>query len=70
MIKSLVNTHPHIVLKLFNDILQSGEVIPDWVMGMIVPIYKNGSRLDPSNYRGITLISCLGKLFLSVLISS
>ena len=67
MIKSLVNTHPHIVLKLFNDILQSGEVIPDRVMGMIVPIYKNGSRLDPSNYRGITLISCLGKLFLSVL---
>ena len=34
---------------------------------MIVPIYKNGSRLDPSNYRGINLISCLGKLFLSVL---
>ena len=32
-----------------------------------MPIYKNGSRLDPSNYRGIILISCLGKLFLSVL---
>jgi hypothetical protein len=67
MIISLVDTHPNIVLKLFNEILQSGEVVPEWVMGLIVPIYKKGSKLDPSNYRGITLMSCLGKLFLSIL---
>ena len=34
---------------------------------MCLYIRTDGSRLDPSNYRGITLISCLGKLFLSVL---
>ena len=67
MIISLVDTHPNIVVKLFNEILQSGDVIPEWVIGMIVPIYKNGAKSDPSNYRGITLISCLGKLFLSIL---
>ena len=67
MIISLVDTHPNIVLRLFNEILQSGEVIPEWLMGIIVPIYKKGYKLDPSNYRGITLISCLGKLFLSIL---
>ena len=67
MIISLVDTHPNIVLKLFNEILQSGEVIPECVIGMIVPIYKNEAKSDPSNYRGITLISCLGKLFLSIL---
>ena len=67
MIVSLVNTHPHIVLKLFNSIFKSGLVIPDWAMGLIVPIYKNGPKLDASNYRGITLMSCLGKLFLSIL---
>ena len=32
-----------------------------------MPLHKDGSRLDPANYRGITLISCLGKLFLSIL---
>ena len=67
MIISLVNTHPKIVLKLFNEVLQLGEVIPEWVIGLIVPIHKKGPKLETSNYRGITLISCLGKLFLSIL---
>ena len=37
------------------------------MLGAIVPIHKKGSKSDPSNYRGITLISCLGKLFLTIL---
>ena len=67
MILALVRTHPKVLLKLFNDILQSSEALPDWALGMIVPIHKDGPKLDTSNYRGITLISCLGKLFLSIL---
>ena len=35
-----------------------------WCIGMICPIYiKSGARDDPDNYRGIALLSCLGKLF-------
>ena len=67
MILSLIKTHPKVLLKLFNMLLKSGEVIPDWALGMIVPIYKDGPKLDPANYRGITLMSCLGKLFLLIL---
>ena len=67
MISSLVETHPEVILKLFNAILKSSEVLSEWVMGLIVPIYKKGSKSDPCNYRGITLMSCLGKLFLSIL---
>ena len=67
MITALVETHPTLVIKLFNGILQSSEVVPDWVFGMIVPLFKDGSRMDANNYRGITLMSCLGKLFLSIL---
>ena len=33
-----------------------------------MPLYKNkGSLNDPDNYRGITLLSCVGKLFTAVL---
>ena len=67
MLKVLVDIHPQIVLKLFNAILQSGNIIPEWATGMIVPIFKKGSRSNPANYRGITLGSCLGKLFFAIL---
>ena len=44
-------------------------VIPtNWCLGIIMPLYKNnGSVNDPDNYRGITLLSCLSKLFTSAL---
>ncbi len=67
MIRILVEVYPEIVLKLFNAILKSGKSISDWAIGMIVPIHKDGAKLNPSNYRGITLMSCLGKLFLAIL---
>ena len=36
----------------------------DWCIGIIKPIYKKkGSIDDPDNYRGITLLSCICKLF-------
>ena len=58
----------HIYLKLFNIILETGCFPEMWAEGMIVPIFKNkGSKNDPNNYRGITLLSCMSKFFNSVL---
>ena len=67
MILALLETHPKLILKLFNSILQSGDIIPEWLIGMIVAIHKDGPKLDTGNYRGITIMSCLGKFFLSIL---
>jgi hypothetical protein len=50
--------------KIFNAIFNSGEMPDIWLVGNIKPIYKNkGNPLDPKNFRPITIISCLGKLF-------
>ena len=54
-------------LKLFNSILTSGIMPNTWCRVLITPIYKSGRRNEPSNYRGICVSSCLGKLFCSIL---
>ena len=60
------SSHVHIAFycRLFNLILDTGFIPDVWCQGIILPLYKNkGRRDDPDNYRGITLLSCLGKLF-------
>ena len=47
---------------------KTGYLPEKWTVGIIVPIYKNkGKRDDPGNYRGITLLSCISKVFTSLL---
>ena len=67
MLSCLLEVCPELILKLFNLILDSGDVLPEWLISFIVPIHKGGPKSDPSNYRGVSLLSCLGKLFLSIL---
>ena len=57
-----------LICSYFNLILNTGTVPDTWTIGLIVPIYKNkGDIHDPDNYRGITLLSCIGKLFTMVI---
>ena len=57
-----------LLVKLFNVILKTGIIPTDWCLSFINPIYKNkGQKSDPNNYRGISIISCLGKLFTSLI---
>ena len=55
------------IVKLFNLILSSGVYPQNWKMGYIKPLYKGDGAPDPGNYRGITVMSCLSKLFNSIL---
>ena len=55
------------ITKLFNLILHSGYYPETWNHGLIHSIHKNASKMDPSNYRGITLFSSLGKIFSSLI---
>ena len=67
-IKSAFHILGPIFEKLFNIILDSGVLPEVWSVGMIKPIYKQkGEKSNPENYRPITLVSCVGKLFTSIL---
>ena len=45
----------------------SGTVPLDWQIGVVVPLFKKWDRRVCSNYRGITLLSLPGKVYLGVL---
>ena len=53
--------------KVFNMVWREGVAPGDWRNAVIVPVYKKGSRLDCTNYRGISLMSIVGKVFARVL---
>ena len=58
----------NVIVLLFNMVLESGIIPSDWTVGIIKVLYKNkGDINNVNNYRGITLLSCLGKLFTSVI---
>lgn len=49
--------------KTFNLVMNSGYYPEEWSKGRIISIHKKDDPNIPSNYRGITLSSILGKLF-------
>ena len=67
LLKEDKETLPPLITRLFNKIFSSGYFPEEWNLGFIIPIFKKGERTDADNYRGITLLSCLSKLFTSVL---
>ena len=67
-IKNCPDNLIYVIVLLFNMVLESGIIPTDWTLGIIKVLYKNkGDINDVNNYRGITLLSCLGKLFTSVI---
>jgi len=52
---------------IFQYIFDKGVYPETWAEGTLQLIYKKGDRNDPGNYRDITLLSCLGKLFDQIL---
>ena len=51
----------------FNLVLKTGLAPDGWALSTICPIHKKGPMTDPNNYRGISLINCIGKVFSSIL---
>ena len=44
------------------------EVVPkEWRERLIVNLFQKGDKEDPGNYRGITLLSVVGKVFCKIL---
>ena len=63
LIKALGNSLAKPLMLLFNKSLSLGQVPSDWKMANISAIFKGkGDSSDPTNYRPISITSCIGKM--------
>ena len=53
--------------KFFNRIFDHADYPEPWSYSIIVSILKKGNANDPNNYRGISLLDVLGKIYTSIL---
>ena len=67
IIKSASALIAPILCKLFNKVLESKYFPEHWSHALIIPIHKKGDVQNPDNYRGISLLSSLGKLFTKII---
>ena len=70
VVVEMLKSSNHIVVPflkhLYNTVLSSGNFPKQWCQAVLVPIHKKGNKSDPNNYRGIALISVLGKIFAKI----
>jgi len=67
-ITELWNIDSECILILFNSIMDTGEYPETWNTALLQPIFKNkGDRNSPDNYRGISLLPAISKLFCKIL---
>ena len=59
-----------ILTHIFQVSLSTGNIPNDWKEASIAPVFKRGSRNDPSNYRPISLTSVISKIMEHVIASN
>jgi len=55
------------LLNIFNTAYITENVPSDWQKGVISPLFKKGEKTSCHNYRGITLLSHVGKIYTRIL---
>ena len=67
MLKALGQLGMHALLQLLNSVWQEEQVPSDWKRGIIVKIPKKGDLSNCANWRGITLLTVIGKILSQII---
>jgi hypothetical protein len=66
-LKAAENIIAPFLVKLFNRLFETGVFPKEWSQSVIIPLFKKGDANNPENYRGISLLSIVSKIFTSIL---
>ena len=66
MLESFGHLYPEFLSSFFTKVFFENKFSKLWTTGLITPIFKKGPKSLVSNYRGIMLLYCLGKLFTKI----
>ena len=70
MLKKGKNTICHILNEVFKTSFHQGDIPELLKKAFVIPIFKNGSKAEPANYRPVSLTSHLIKTFERVLVKA
>ena len=68
MLKNTSGSIATALCKLFNLSLKTNSFPSSWKLAHVMPFFKKGDKSHASNYRPISLISCVGKTFERIII--
>jgi hypothetical protein len=54
---------------LFNKSLHQNIFPTDWKLAHVIPLFKAGDKSFPSNYRPVSLLSCVSKLLEKIVLN-
>ncbi|CAH2097703.1 unnamed protein product [Euphydryas editha] len=68
LMKGTIKDLSPILTEVFNEIIHTGNIPKQWAESHIILLYKKGSKDDIGNYRPISLISNVYKVFAKVIL--
>ena len=63
LLKKTANTVSKFIKSLFNNIGRLHNVPGSWKHGLVSPIFKDGNKSEVKNYRPVTLLNIISKIF-------
>lgn len=69
LFKTYIDWWAEPLAQLFTLIDKYGTIPEIWLRSIIIPIFKNGDPKEPRNYRPISLLSVIGKIYAKHLLS-
>ena len=67
MLKAAEQEITHFLTKYFNVLFSSSQFPSEWTEAIIIPLHKKGDVNNPDNYRGISLLSVIIKVYTHII---